>query len=331
MKISKHKYLLFFICFFAILTLLFILFKGKKPDKVEPELQKVTLAMGYIPNVQFAPFYIALDKGYFKQEGLEIEFNYGFETDIVALLAKNELQFGIASGEQVILARSKDLPIVNFFNWYQRFPVCITSLAEKNIEKPVDLIGKTVGIPAVQGASYIGWQALLQKNNLNEQEIQLEVIGYTQTASLTEDKVDAAVCYRMNEPIQLEKSGYQVNNIEIADYSNLVSNGLLSNEKTIKENPQLIQKFTNAFLQGLKDTINNPDEAFIISKKYIPEMKEEEIQKAVLEESIIFWQTEKLGWHNPEQWQQSVELLKEFGLIEKKPAIESLFTNQFIK
>jgi len=332
-SIFKYKYFLFFVCVFGFLFLVFCFLKEKKAVEIEPrqDLEKVTLAMGYIPNVQFAPFYVALDKGYFEQEGLEIEFNYGFETDIIVLLAKNELHFGIGSGEQVILARSQELPIVNFFNWYKRFPVCITSLAEKNIEKPTDLINKSVGIPAMQGASYIGWQALLEKNDLDEQQIQLKVIGYTQTASLTEDKIDAAVCYCMNEPIQLQKSGYQVNNIEVANYSNFVSNGLLSNEKTIKEKPQLVQKFTNAFLQGLKDTINNSDEAFVISKKYIPEMKEEEIQRAVLQESIIFWQAEKLGQNSSEQWQKSVELLKEFGLIEKKPAIETLFTNQFVE
>lgn len=335
MKLNQLKYLIFLGFLFFSFSLLCSVLKTKKPENQEEikedKLTKVTLAMGYIPNVQFAPFYVALEKGYFAQNGLEIEFNYGFETDIIQLLAKNELQFAIGSGEQVILARSQGLPVINFLNWYQRFPLCITSLKEKNINKPSDLIGKKVGIPAVHGASYVGWQALLNKNNLDEKQIKLEVIGYTQTTSLAENKVDAAVCYQMNEPVQLEESGYQVNNIEIADYANLVSNGLLTNEETLKGSPQLVQSFAKAFLKGLKQTIDKTDEAFVISKKYIPEMKEEAVQKKVLEESIRFWQQNNLGKNDPQQWLNSINLLKEFGLIEEIPTIESLFTNQFIE
>jgi NitT/TauT family transport system substrate-binding protein len=302
----------------------------KEQASKKPNLTKVKIAMGYIPNVQFAPFYVALDKGYFTQEGLEINFDYNWETDIIALLAKNELQFGIGSGDQVILAREKGLPVVDFFNWYQRFPVCITSLAKNKISKPVDLIGKTVGTPAVYGASYIGWQAFLRQNKLPEQQIKLSVVGYTQVPSLTEGKVQAIIGYTMNEPVQLKSLGYQINNFEVAEVANFVSNGLLTNDQTIRDNPQLIRAFAKAFLRGLQDTLNNPEEAFLISKKYIPEMKDEGTQKQVLEESLRFWQADKLGLNNPDQWRESVDLLQQIGLLKEKPNPDSLFTNQFI-
>lgn len=306
------------------------IFQTRQPTTQKPQLTTVKVAMGYIPNVQFAPFYLALEKGYFNQESLQIDFDYGWETDIITLLAKNELQIGIGSGEQVILAREKGLPIINFFNWYQRFPVSITSLEKNKIIKPVDLIGKKVGIPVTYGASFIGWQAFLQQNNLPEDKIKLEVIGYTQVASLTEGKVQAAVTYAMNEPVQLKSMGYGLNNFEVADLANFVSNGLLTNEQTIRENPQLVQAFTRAFTKGLQDTINNPDEAFEAAKKFIPEIKDETTQKQVLKESIRFWQTNRLGLNNPEQWQQSADLLEKLNLIKEKPAIDNLYTNQFI-
>src|SRR5262245_4007816 len=67
------------------------------------ELQKVRLGVGYIPNVQFAPLYVAQKKGFFANEGLEVEIQYGFEDDFVALAAQGEREFAVASGDQVIL------------------------------------------------------------------------------------------------------------------------------------------------------------------------------------------------------------------------------------
>jgi NitT/TauT family transport system substrate-binding protein len=95
-----------------ILSLILFLFtytlwqKSKPQPSPSPSSKpkQITVAMGYIPNIQFAPFYIAQKKGYFAEQNLEINFDYGFETDLIALLANNKLQFVIGSGDQVILA-----------------------------------------------------------------------------------------------------------------------------------------------------------------------------------------------------------------------------------
>src|SRR5215813_13983137 len=87
-------------------------------------LTPITLFLGYIPNIQFAPVYDAVEKGYFQQNGIDVKLEHGYdETDGLNRIAANKLQFGLISGEQVILARANGAPVTYVYRWYQHFPV----------------------------------------------------------------------------------------------------------------------------------------------------------------------------------------------------------------
>ena len=302
------------------------------PGGLKREPEKVTIAMGFIPNVQFTPMYVALEKGYFAAEGLDVQLDYGMETDLLKRLGTNDLQFAVGSGDQVVLARANGLPVTYVLNWYRRFPVCVVSMSDKNISQPADLKGKTVGIPVTEGASYIGWVAFLEQVGLQSQEVNLQTIGYTQMASMVEKRVDAAVCYAMNEPVQMQAAGYAINTFYMDEYTSLVSNGIITNDETIKKNPKLVQAVVRAFLKGLQDTLADPDAAFAITRKAIPEMDDQTaiLQRAVLQECLKFWASEPLGASDPSAWAQSVQLMRKLGLITTDVKPETLYSNQFV-
>src|SRR5262245_38415618 len=93
------------------------------PPASPAALTEVSVVMGYIPNVQFAPFFVAEEKGYFAQEGLKVKYNWGFEFDGVKLVGANQADFAIVTGDQILQARAQNIPLVYIGNWYNAFPI----------------------------------------------------------------------------------------------------------------------------------------------------------------------------------------------------------------
>ena len=307
-----------------------------KPEMNEP-LTRIRLPMAYIPSIQFAPFYVAMDKGYFREAGLEIDFDYSFETDGVTLTGSNEIPFAVVSGEQVLLARAQGLPVVYVLAWYQDFPTAVISKVESNIRTPQDLIGKKIGIPGLFGASYIGLRALLDAAGIQESQVSLNSIGFNQVEALALDQQQAVVGYVTNEPIQLRARGYDVNVIRVSDYVQLASNGLITNETVLRENPDLIHRMVKATLRGIRRTIEAPDEAYEISKKYVENLAklddpvQENVQKEILKVSIEYWTAGPLGESDPKAWENMQKVLLDMGLVAQKLDLSQAFTNDFVK
>jgi NitT/TauT family transport system substrate-binding protein len=288
--------------------------------------------MGFIPNIQYAPFYAAVEKGYFRDAGIEIEFDYKFETDGVALVAAGELPFAVVSGEQVLLARAQGLPVTYVAAWYQEYPVSVVAKSEADVLVPQDLKGKKIGLPGLFGANYIGLRALLNAGKLTEDDVTLDAIGFNQVELVAGGQQDVIVGYAANEPIQLRAQGIAVTEVRVADYAQLASNGILASEEVIAEDPELVRSFVEAFLKGLKDTIEDPDEAFMLSESYIPNFADLDaiVQKKVLATSVEQWKTERLGYSDPQAWENMQAVLLDMGLIAEMMDLSKAFTNEFI-
>ena len=304
-----------------------------KPTSPEPVNTKVTLNLTYIPNVQFAPFYVAIEKGYFAKYGIEVSLAYGNEADLVAMVGSDNQQFMIASGEQVLLSRAQGLPVVSVREWYKDYPVGVASLKTSQISQPADLRGKVIGLPGLYGANYIGFEALAAHAGLTDADYELRSIGFTQVEALVTKQVDAVVVYLANEPVQLRARGYEIDVLRVADALSLVGNCLVTNEKSLIERPDLVQGMVNAMHEALAATATDPDMAYEVSRKYIENLAEDDpIQLQVLLESIKLWQLET---DPPElevtRWENMQSVLLNLGLMSRQIEVREAFRDAFTK
>lgn len=305
-------------------------------DPAVTELIPVKLGVGFIPNVQFATFYVGIEKGFYAEEGLAVSLEYGFENDYLKLVGVNEAQFMVGSGDQVVLGRAQGLPVRYVMNWYSQYPVVIFAKSDAGITEPSDLAGKTIGIPGPFGASYVAFRGILEAANLTEADVKLESIGFAQAAAVREGTVDAAVDYGVNGPVVLAQAGIETTQIKLDDYLQMPANGLVTNEETIANNPELVGKMVRASLKAAQYTLDNPDEAFAIALKFVPEAggDNEAANRAVFDAVLAYWAPpagRNLGATDLAAWQTVAEFMQRIGLVETVVPAEELFTNDFVQ
>ena len=299
-------------------------------------LTRVRLVLAFQPNVQFSPFYVAQDKGYYAAEGLDVQVQYSTAPDALTLLGAGSSDFVVTSGDEMVPARVQGIPVTYIMAQYQRYPVGATAIVGNGppLKTPADLKGRNVGIPGEYGSSLVALKALLKAGNLTDSDIKLNSIGFTQVEALSQKRVDVAMTYLMNEPVQLQKLGNQVETLNVSDYLNLVSVGVATSERNIKERPDLVQRFVTATLRGLRATLDHPDDAFTSSVKRTPEVTGDGLilQRAVLSATLAFMQPpagHPLGWSDPAGWQTTQDFLKSVNMIDKTVDPAIVYTNQF--
>lgn len=298
--------------------------------------ESVELGVGFIPSVQFAPLYAGIEQGFFAAEGIDLSLQYGFENDYLKLVGVGDLPFMIGSGDQVVLGRAQGLPVRYVANWYTKFPVVIFAKADAGIAEPADLRGKRIGIPGPFGASYVALRGVLEAGGLTEQDVQLESIGFTQVAAIDQGQIDAAVDYAANGPVVMALQGVETSQIALDPYLTIPANGLVTNERTIAENPESVAAMVRALQKSIAWTLANPDAAFAIALAQVPEAggENEAANRAIFDASIPFWtpaQGVQPGVTDEADWQAAAELMQRSGLVDTLVPANELFTNEFVE
>ena len=247
----------------------------------EPLDERILLT--FVPNVQFAPFYVGIEAGYFAEAGFAVSLDHLQEPEVLDLVAVGLAKYGVVSGEQVILARSQARDVVYVFEWFQQYPVGLVSDSALDLSDLGDLRGKTIGIPGRFGASYSGLTALLHNANLTEADIELSEIGFNAPEVFCLGLLDAAVVYINNEPLQIQQladagdcGAVQAVAVKsVASQVDLVSNGMIVSRAHMQDNPAAVQRMVRALAGALQATINNPAAAYLASLAHVDSLPRE--------------------------------------------------------
>lgn len=243
----------------------------------QADLVQERILLTFIPNIQFAPFYLGIADGHFARQGFEVTLEHLQEPDVVDLVAAGHSDFGIVSGEQVILARSKGRDVVYVYEWFQEYPVGIVMVGDEGGVDLENLTDMTVGIPGRFGASYSGLTTLLQSAGISEDDIELNEIGFNAPDVFCLGAVDAAVVYVNNEPLQIRDrlatgdcgDVGAITVVSVASRVDLVSNGLIVSADLAGRDPDKVQRLVNGLDSALKATINNPANAYLASGAFV--------------------------------------------------------------
>ncbi|MFJ4670169.1 ABC transporter substrate-binding protein [Kitasatospora purpeofusca] len=300
----------------------------------------VTVGLTYIPNIQFAPFYVAESKGFYKEAGLKVTLrHHSFTDDLFGAMTAGQEDVVYAGGDEMLQARAKDVPVVDIATLYHTYPVAMLVPQDSPIHTIADLRGHSVGTPGPYGETYFGLLAQLKAGGLTTKDVDVQHIGFTQQAALVGKKVDAVMGYLNNDAVQFQQAGLAVRPVEGTGGASalpLVAAGLGATRATLDKRGDDVRKFVAATLRGVQYTVDHPDEAVTISKSYIPGMNDQKQQDsalAVLRATAPLMQppaTGKPGLNDPATWDRMAAFMQEQGLIEKPAAPAEAFSNEYL-
>jgi NitT/TauT family transport system substrate-binding protein len=298
-------------------------------------VDSVTVLLDWFPDGYHAPFYVAREKGYYREAGLEVEIKEGRGSGAVAqLVGTKNATFGFAEGGAMAKGVAAGIPVKMVAGVFRQTPLGIASLVSTGIKGPKDLEGKTYG--AVPGAaSHNLWPAFVAANNVDQSTITIVNLDTTGAdAAVLSGRVHFADGIVSGEPVRYTAAGQEGTILLYGDYGlRVVGHGIIANVDTIKERPELVRAFIQASLKGWDDTRKNADGAIDIFVSNNPEKNRDTARRA-LQGTLGLLESEStrgkpLGFQSEADWQSTLEILAATGLA-SLPAVDQVFTNDFV-
>lgn len=298
------------------------------------KLQKVSLMLDWYPNAVHSFLFVAEEKGYFKEQGLDVDIQMPADTnDPLKLVAANQIDIAMSYQPQVLVARSEDIPVQSI-GAIVRHPLNQLMVpADGSIKSPKDLAGKTIGYPSLPLDEAI-IQTMVKADGGEAGKIKMVDIGWDLIPAMATKKTDALIGgYINHEKLLLEKEGHPMRALNPADYGvpDYYELVMVASEKGLKEKPEVYKKFMTAITKGQKYVQDHPEEGLSILMKH--EDKTSPLEKDVETKSLeillpLMDAKEKpFGYQDPETWKKTAQWLKDKKVIKETVTAEDAFIN----
>jgi NitT/TauT family transport system substrate-binding protein len=298
-------------------------FPSSGPSGSQASLRPVTLLLGFQPDVQFAPFYLAQQDGLFADAGLDVTIEHS--DDVLRLVADGQSEFGVADATDVMIARTTGIPIKYFSTLYDHFPVALIGAPETVPAEPSGLAGLRIGTPGRFGSSWHALLALLDAGGLTEDDVTIrEYPQFNQVEGLLNGDVDVITGFRTNEPLRLEAQGFDVELMTVDDFAPLPGPGIVAGDDLLAADLPLATDFANAVRLAQEAISADPEVGLEAAIAEIPAIADDrETALSVLEATVEVWTISAAV--RTEVWAAGYETMQRMGFIDGSVPVEDMY------
>lgn len=318
----------------VVLSLLLTACGNATPAKT---VDKVNVQLSWFHGVEYAGFYAAVDKGYYADENIEVTLHAG-GPDINPLdeVHNGKSQFGVGQGDGLIVARANGQNFVAVATIFRVNPLAITSLKEADLQKPQDLVGKTVGTYSLDVNNYSDFMflAFMSRTGLQKDSMQYALIeDFYGANEIKSGRMDAmSGMFATDQQVMTREAGDEINLIYYKDYGvDVYINTIFVADEFLQSNPDLIARFVRATMKGYQYAVENPDEVAALAVQY-DDALDLGYQEQVMQLQVPFIDTGNapIGSMDEDVWKTTQDILLEFNLISQPVDLSAIYTNQFI-
>ena len=280
----------------------------------------LTVGLGYIPSVQFAPFYLADQRGDYAAAGLDVTIQNQIDPDLISLVGAGSLDLALADGTSVIPAVSQGIPIRYVATIYGTLPNVVIARADAGITTAADLRGRRIGTPGRYGSGYLTLLGILADVGLSEGDLSIELFpDFGQTQALISGAVDAVTGYANNDLVQAKAAGVKVVAFYASASAPLAGPGLIAAESTIASKGAALRAFIAVTLRAMEEIEADPSIGVDAAGVVVPELIVDDAARAgslaVMEATVAIWRgaTQRdrgLGAIDADGWITSIAFLR---------------------